>query len=599
MCGITTIFSYAQSAAAVNPEEVVAIRDQMTARGPDDAGLWLSNDRRVGMGHRRLSIIDLSAAGHQPMHTTDNQLHIVFNGEIYNYRALKKALENTGVQFQSQSDTEVLLHLYRQHGPAMLDHLRGMFAFVIWDEKNKTLFAARDPFGIKPLYFADDGKTIRIASQVKALLKSPHVSQKPQAAGHVGFFLWGHIPEPFTLYTDIQSLPSGSYLIVSSSGIKTQEQYFQLKPEFLKNTAALRFKDFQEQQEYLGDALKDTVSHHLVSDVPVGIFQSAGLDSAILTGTASALQISQINTLTLGFEEYRGSLHDETVWASKISKIYGTQHQNIFYNRNDFSANLPNLLASMDQPSIDGLNTYFVAQAAKHAGLKVALSGLGGDEWCGGYDSFHDIPRILKATALTKMIPGLGKLIRTLSSPLLPQQVSPKYAGLWEYGHEIAGAYLLRRALFMPWEIEKILGPQITEAGLKQLQTLPELRNSLSADMNQHAAITNLEIDWFMKNQLLRDSDWAGMAHGIEIRTPFVDINFFRKILPLINQTPSLNKKQLAAGLPQPLPQEFLDRPKTGFSVPLREWLLQQSPQLQPERRLRPWAKMLYKSFTA
>src|SRR5436190_10098496 len=200
MCGIAAIFAYGASAAPVDRDEVRTIRDHMAVRGPDGVGEWFSGDGRVGLGHRRLSIIDLSPAGAQPMLSADGSLAIIFNGEIYNYRELRLTLEQKGRKFRSQSDTEVLLHLYAEHGDAMLAHARGMYAFVIWNEKRRCLFAARDPFGIKPLYYSTDGGTVRLASQVKALLRSKHVDTDPDPAGHVGFFVWGSVPEPYTLY---------------------------------------------------------------------------------------------------------------------------------------------------------------------------------------------------------------------------------------------------------------------------------------------------------------------------------------------------------------------------------------------------------------
>ena len=218
MCGIAAIFAYHPNAADVDSQELGRIRDHMIARGPDGSGEWYSLDRRVGLAHRRLAIIDLSESGAQPMSGEGGQLVISFNGEIYNYRELRGDLERKGRVFRSQSDTEVLLHLYAEKGEAMVHDLRGMYAFAIWDARRCGLFLARDPFGIKPLYFADDGRSFRVASQVKALLAGGGVDTSPDAAGHVGFFLWGHVPEPHSLYQGIRALPAGSSLWVDGKG---------------------------------------------------------------------------------------------------------------------------------------------------------------------------------------------------------------------------------------------------------------------------------------------------------------------------------------------------------------------------------------------
>lgn len=284
MCGIAGIFAYGDKAPPIDPAELRRVRDRMAARGPDGAGEWLSPDGRVGLAHRRLAIIDLSEAGAQPMVDPATGNVIVFNGEIYNYRALRRELEARGAVFRSQSDTEVLLALYRCFGPGMLPKLRGVYAFALWDAKEQGLFLARDPFGIKPLYYADDGRTLRFASQVKALLAGGGVDTTPDPAGHVGFFLWGHVPEPFTLYRGIQALPAGTALWVARDGQRRLHLFFDL-PRELANTSAdgTPPKSWAEARERLREALLDSVRHHLVAHVPVGVFLSAGKDSATVS----------------------------------------------------------------------------------------------------------------------------------------------------------------------------------------------------------------------------------------------------------------------------------------------------------------------------
>src|SRR5437762_8698858 len=381
MCGIAAIVSY-HNGPRVDESELLKIRDRMTSRGPDGAGIWFSVDQRVGLAHRRLAIIDLSASASQPMFDETGTLAIVFNGEIYNYRELRQQLSTLGFQFKSISDTEVLLHLYAHRGVRMLDSLRGMYAFALWDSGKRSLFVARDPYGIKPAYYADDGHTVRVASQVKALLAGGSVDTTPNPEGHVGFFLWGHVPDPHTMYRGIRAVPAGSYLWIEE-GQPMQAVRFCSIPEIFAKAADDGTAQNRSRNGTLGEALRDTVRHHLIADVPVGVFLSSGLDSSTLTALA-AEEGSSLQTVTLGFEEYKGTASDETPLAEEVAQRYGTKHQTIWVNRHDFEGCLDHLFWSMDQPTIDVVNSYWVSRVAQQSGLKVALSGLGGDELFGG-----------------------------------------------------------------------------------------------------------------------------------------------------------------------------------------------------------------------
>lgn len=368
------IFTYRNSGQRVDHAELLQMREAMRTRGPDNDGLWFSQDSVVGLAHRRLSIVDLSERGAQPMTTLDGRLRIVFNGEIYNYRELRERLQARGHSFFSDSDTEVPLYAYREYGQNMVNHLRGMFAFVIWDEQKQGLFLARDHFGIKPLYFHDDGATLRIASQVKAILVGGGVVEQPEPAGHVGFFLWGYVPEPYTLYRNLFALRAGYTLWVDRNGLRTPRKYFDIAEELGKAAAT---KTVGHAFDILREALGDSVKQHLLADVPVGVFLSSGLDSATLTALASS-DIKPLHAVTMGFNEYKGSPADEVPLAQKVAAHYGCVHHVAHISKHDFDRELPAILQAMDQPSIDGVNTYFVARAARQVGLKVALSGLGG-----------------------------------------------------------------------------------------------------------------------------------------------------------------------------------------------------------------------------
>jgi len=281
MCGIAGIVAYRHPAPAVERSELLAIRDAMALRGPDGSGLWIGTEGNAALAHRRLAIIDLSETGAQPMATSDGRFHITFNGEIYNYRELRSQLLAKGYRFRSTSDTEVLLHLYADRGPAMTEALRGMYAFGIWDEKEKSLFLARDPFGIKPLYYADDGKTLRFASQVKALMAGGKIDRTPEAAGHVGFFVLGSVPEPFTLYRSIRALPAGSTLSLRRGGSLAIARYFDIAEEMARANESPKKPAIRDKAGLLKEAMEDSVRHHMVADVPVGLFLSSGMDSSM------------------------------------------------------------------------------------------------------------------------------------------------------------------------------------------------------------------------------------------------------------------------------------------------------------------------------
>lgn len=594
MCGLAGIFAYDPQAPLVDRQELLAIREAMTHRGPDGAGLWMSADGRVGLAHRRLAIIDLSPAGAQPMASADGRLHVVFNGEIYNYRALRAELEGRGCVFRSQSDTEVLLHLYAERGEAMVHALRGMYAFAIWDAQENSLFLARDPFGIKPLYYADDGKCFRFASQVKSLLQSPRVSTAANPAGHVGFYLWGSVPEPHTLYRGIQALPAGSTLRVNEKGSRQTKRFFSIAKVFTEAEATDRPESRAVVLEELGKALRDSVRHHLIADVPVGVFLSAGLDSTLVAALGAEEVRTPLNTITLGFHEYLDTENDETPLAETVAKRLGAVHRTCWVTRADFEAEAARLLAFMDQPTIDGVNTYFVAKAAREAGLKVALSGLGGDELFAGYPSFRDLPRMNRILAPFRALPWLGRGFRVVAAPLLRHLASPKYAGLLEYGGTYAGAYLLRRGLFMPWELPEILDPDLVRAGWCELEPLVALEETINGIRTPRFKVSALELSWYMRNQLLRDADWAGMAHSLEIRVPLVDARLLSAVATLVRARPGLSKQDAVQAACTPVLESIMRRPKTGFSVPVHRWLTQPSERGHSPRGLRGWAREVY-----
>lgn len=575
MCGLAGILAYGQQAPPVDADELLRMREQMLRRGPDGAGSWVSPDRRVGLGHRRLAIIDLSEDGAQPMTSADGRYRIVFNGEIYNYRELRAQLQRDGRVLRSESDTEVLLHLYEREGAAMCEGLRGMYAFAIWDDRDRSLFLARDPFGIKPLYLHDDGRTLRFASQVKALLAGGAIVDEPEPAGLVGYWIWGHVPEPWTVHRHIVSFAPGSWLRVGCDGRRESGRFESVEQVHVNAAAAAPASPAGgTAPKSLREILLDSVRHHLVADVPVGLFLSSGIDSAVLVSLAAEFGTA-LRTVTIGFEEYRGTPADETVLAAEVARQYGTRHETVWITRRDFEQAQAEFVDAMDQPSTDGLNTWLVSRAAARLGLKVAISGLGGDELFGGYPSFRQVPRIRTLARPFAGATRLGRWLRIASAPLVRRIASVKFAGLLEYGATWEGAYLLRRATRMPWELERapFLDADVLAAGMERLFERQRPDPELERLGSPHAIVSYLESTRYMGARLLRDSDWAGMAHSLEIRVPFVDVPLAKHVAAHNVLARPYTKRDLAACARPGLPGALVRRPKTGFTVPVGDWL--------------------------
>src|SRR5437879_4987801 len=316
----------------------------------------------------------------------------------------------------------------------MLDCLRGMYAFAIWDDRKKSLFLARGRYGMKPLYYADDGKTFRAASQVKALLAGEGIDTAPNPAGHAGFFLWGHVPDPHTLYRGIPAVPAGSFVCVER-GKDRSESSFCSVPRIFAGAAPRKGRSSYRQA--IREALQDTVRRHLIADVPVGVFLSSGVDSTMVAALA-AEEGGSLQTVTLGFDEYKGTPNDEAPLAEEVARLYGAHHRTVRVTRRDFEDSFDHFLRSMDQPTIDGANSYWVSRAARQCGLKVALSGLGGDELFGGYPSFREIPGLLKVSGrfslLHQLAVGFGSAPRRLFKIGLwrtTRELSVYVGGMW------------------------------------------------------------------------------------------------------------------------------------------------------------------------
>ena len=568
MCGIVALLNKNSGDASCDRKAVENACDRMALRGPDAQGIWQGVG--ITMGHRRLSILDLDARSTQPMHSADGRYVIVFNGEIYNFRELRRELEEVGVKFHTTSDTEVLLALFAAEGEAMLPRLRGMFAFAIWDTLLSELFVARDPYGIKPLYY---GKTIDggfiVASQVKALLASGQVSREREPAGLAGFYIWGSVPEPWTLYRGVFSIPAGHCMRVCNREPEVPVSWHDIRQHWRGEGAHLSAEELQYKVQH---AVTDSVRAHLVADVPVCVFLSGGIDSAVMAGIASQLGV-KVEGITIGFDEFTGQHDDEVPIAAVIAEHYGLPHVVRRVSRAEFELDIPYILEAMDQPSIDGVNTWFASKAAAERGYKVVLSGVGGDELFCGYPSFKMIPRISKLGRAITAIPGVRSIMDAPCAWLARQRSQPKLAGIPEFISSVEGMYFLQRCLFLPVELPGLMGEDMAREGLARLSGTPPGMASASA-RDSTASVGLCESTYYLRNQLLRDSDWASMAHSLELRTPLVDAALLGVLGKYVASfTDGVGKAMLARSPGKPLPDIIINRPKTGFSMPMSQWL--------------------------
>ena len=567
MCGIA---GFVSTETAVGPSSVDAVRrmtNRMRLRGPDAEGMWTGQG--VVLGHRRLAILDLDARSNQPMVSSDGEHHIVFNGEIYNFRELKNELEAQGVAFRTTSDTEVLLALYAREGERMLPRLRGMFALAIWDARSRELFLARDPYGIKPLYYAQTGRGFIFASQVKAVMASGLVPTAYESAGVAGFYLWGSVPEPWTIYSGVFALPCGSWLRVRAGKACTPVCWDDIRDNWRQPATP---QSAAELQEVVRKAVTDSVRAHLVSDVPVSVFLSGGVDSGTIAGLISEMG-GQVEGITVGFDEFSARQEDEVPVAAALAAHYGLPHHVRRISREEFEADIPLILDAMDQPSIDGVNTWFAAKAAAERGYKVVLSGVGGDELFYGYSLMNELPRFAMQGRALASIPGGKLLAKAVFGALANGKGHPKLKGITDFMGSLEGVYFLKRCLFLPEELPVLMGEESAREGLARLGGSPPGMIAANA-ITGAAGVCLLDSTHYLRNQLLHDSDWASMAHSLELRTPLVDATLLHTLRSVhTGFVGGAGKRMLGQSPQSPLPQQIISRPKTGFGVPMTDWL--------------------------
>lgn len=561
MCGIAGIWS---SDPIAEPGALAERLDGALAhRGPDGHAWSVHDAGRLLLVHRRLAIIDPSSGGAQPMSSADGRYAIVFNGEIYNHDELRRCLEQQGERFATRSDTEVLLRLLARAGPQALSQVRGMFAFGLWDAVERSLLVARDRFGIKPCYVATDGRRVGFASEIRAL-RAAGFGGAVDAAGILGYLRWGSIPAPLTWLRHVEVVAPGSWHRWDARG-RTQGQFADVR-ELWTGESRVSEADLRARTRL---ALSDTVRAHLVADVPVGVFLSGGIDSAALVATA-ATHRARLHTFTVVVDE---ASHDEARYAASIAQQFGTEHHTLHVGSASVVDRASEFLRAVDQPTIDGINTYFVSSAVAVTGVKAVLSGIGGDEAFGGYPSFRRIER--------------GARIRRVPRPVrvAAGHLGSYGAASWRRAklqHAAASAdstfelYRAVRGWTMPSEMPLLAGPAVLDAATGAALDAVEQHMAQPAGAEHRlASVARLESTMYLRHQLLRDADVMSMAHGLEVRVPFVDHHLIEAVWPGLAQHSRLRhgKKLLVDSVDPALPPAVVSRPKQGFTLPFEHWM--------------------------
>jgi len=575
MCGIAGFLSTSSSGRL----EVLLQRMQKSLehRGPDGQGIYISTDCKAGFAHTRLSILDLSSAGHQPMSTAEGRYWITFNGEIYNFQELRSQLQTQGEQFYSQTDTEVILKLYQRQGPDCLRLLRGMFALAIWDDLEKTCFLARDPLGIKPLYYWQSGLTLLFASELRAILATGLPAVNLSSEGLYGYLLNGSVPEPNTLIEGIRCLEAGHWLYWRS-GHSTKRQYWHINftPELISIAGAI---------EKVRCGLIDSIQHHFVSDVPVGVFLSGGIDSTAIVALARQTQQGHLRTYSIAFEE---SEWNEGEIAQRVAHEFETDHTEHIITASRGRDLLMQFLEAVDQPSVDGFNTFCVSQIAHEQGTKVVLSGLGGDELFGGYQSFHKVPQMVR---MGKRLQAFGPISACAGRGMEYWGNSTQVKRLGNFLQQFpntAAAYGCFRGIFSHSEACMIAKQYLPTSALPSRHSSYDFSYLPSTEDE----VSLLEISRYMRNQLLRDSDVMSMAWGLELRVPFVDHLLVEAIASIPSKIRLAPGKQLLVQAVPELPTWVVNRPKQGFAFPFEKWLTgewSEWSECGPNISLKPW----------
>ena len=591
MCGICGVAFLDTSTNA--EARVRAMAAAMRHRGPDGDGFLVNDPRAPGLAlaMRRLAIIDL-AGGQQPIWNETLDVAVVFNGELYNYRELRQRLVCCGHQFTTQSDTEILVHAWEEWGEECLSELRGMFAFALADFRRQfnagpLLFLARDPLGIKPLYYTQTAEGFAFASEVRALAGSGIPSRDISQDALTSYLLFGSVSEPVTMFEGVFSVPPGHRMLLyipDRRRLPRAQPWWdpKLSPAAKDPRAP---KTFEQAAGGLRPMLEDSVRAHLIADVPVGLFLSSGMDSGAIAALA-AREHAGIESFTLAFP---GTAFDESELTRAVARRCGTKHSELPLSGDEIPKRLDEALAAQDQPTMDGINTYFVSWAARQVGLKVALSGLGGDELFAGYSTFRDTPRLERLAGTARLLPAplrraTAGLLEAAGGRGRSLDAARKAGAIWRDPARLPHVYYFARTLFPPGEIEKLVEPRFRPSSVAAdgYSLEPTWLGWLqrSADEARHAddsgAVSWMEMRSYMASTLLRDTDSVSMARSLEVRVPLLDtplVEFVNALPDVARRRDGVQKALLAEALGTLLPEEVRSQRKRTFTLPWEQWL--------------------------
>jgi len=566
MCGIAGVLDFQSNTPS--QKEVQDLVGSLSHRGPDGTGFY--SDKCFSFGMSRLAIIDV-LGGAQPLFNEAGSVALIANGEIYNYKQLRHQLELKGHQFHSRSDSEVIVHLYEEKGEACVQELRGMYAFALWDKRVNKLLLVRDRLGIKPLYYFNSKDQFLFSSEIRPMLKNRNIVNKINYSALYSFLLFGFVSDPHTMIQGIQALLPGHMLIVKNGEVKVKK-YWEIseinegEPSSSGNVSSR-----------VRELLNESVNLRLMSDVPLGVFLSGGIDSTALTALASQNAEQKVKTFSIVFKEKE---FDESFYSRQVAEHFKTDHSELLLEKEQFLSELPIALQSMDQPTIDGMNTYFISQAVKQAGITVALSGVGGDELFLGYSSFKKLRYLDSYKKLSFHIPPFAKESFSTLLQRFAGGRKMKKCGLYiQHSDQFIHPYFWCRMLFSPREVALLLN--VHEESVWQFFR-NEQERLLNVESDQTGDRLNLqsrlELRHYMGSQLLRDTDVMGMRNSLEIRTPFLDHNLVQYVLSLPGKVKLNHKTQkhlLTESLKDLIPKNILGRRKMGFVFPFQKWMKQ------------------------
>ncbi|MEJ7610088.1 MAG: asparagine synthase (glutamine-hydrolyzing) [Ferruginibacter sp.] len=547
-------------AGIIHPDLPVSSMETMTGEmcellrhgGPDDGGVYTSPTDRLSLGNRRLSLLDLTAGGHQPMQYA-NRYTITYNGELYNFKKLKEELTAEGMQFINNTDTEVILAAFAKWHTQSFSKLNGMFAFALWDNAEKMLYLVRDAAGIKPLYYSSHTGGLTFASEIRGFAPVPYL-REPAPNTAVFQLAYGYIPEPVTTLANVHALPKGCFISYSNINHTYSLQaysFFSFSNEITDRTAAV---------ELTKNTIADAVIRQMIADAPVGVFLSGGVDSAIIAKLAARPGREDLHTLSIHFSEEK---YSEKKYQDILVERLNSTHHSFLLEEKDFHDHFPSILAAMDMPSCDGINTWFISKFAAAEGLKAVLSGIGADELFGGYPSF----RRMKTALAIQRLPAA--LLKNASNAKLKKLSRLAYLRI----EGIRGIYLFLRGHFTPVQIAGQVGGYEKEIW-NLLENMPV--SQMPSNLGPGNIAGSMEFNLYMQDQLLRDADVMSMAHGLEIRVPFLDNEVIRAVFAMSEKLKFNNdipKEILINAFTEELPEEIWKRKKMGFSFPFAEWL--------------------------